>query len=85
VRFEKWLLLNLGSLQLDLPIPYASAFQITIVIDALIFLVVLWQLKRTPRTNPTYGFWRGISFFLGILLVGLAISYVAQATFMGWF
>lgn len=69
---------------MDLPIPYATAFQITIAIDALIFLVVLWQSRRTPKTSPTYGFWRGISVFLGILLVGLIISYIAQATFMGW-
>jgi len=60
------------------------AFQLTIAIDALIFLAVLWQSRRIGKTSPTYGFWRGISVFLGILLLGLIISYAAQATFMGW-
>ena len=68
---------------LALPIPYATAFQITIAINFLIFLFVLFKARRSMGTEM-YGFWRGIAIFLGILVFGLIISYIAQATFMGW-
>jgi NADH:ubiquinone oxidoreductase subunit 3 (subunit A) len=44
----------------------------------------LW-LRRFSKSSSYYGFVRGMTIFMAIVLIGLVISYVAQATFMGWF
>ncbi|MEM1517532.1 MAG: hypothetical protein QXI52_02000 [Nitrososphaerota archaeon] len=70
---------------MSLPLPYPQFFQLIIVIDGLLTLGFYLWLRRLSRSSSYYGFVRGMTFFMAVVLVGLVISYVAQATFMGWF
>lgn len=70
---------------MSLPLPYPQFFQLIIVIDGLFTLGLYLWLRRLSRSSYYYGFVRGMTFFMAVVLVGLVISYVAQATFMGWF
>jgi chromate transport protein ChrA len=69
----------------SLPIPYPAFFQLVIAIDVVIMVGLYMLLRRMSRSSAYYGFVRGMTIFMAIVLVGLVISYVAQATFMGWF
>ncbi len=74
-----------GNFYVSLPLPYPQLFQLIIVIDGLFTLGLYLWLRRLSKNNYYYGFVRGMTFFMAVVLVGLIISYVAQATFMGWF
>lgn len=70
---------------MSLPLPYPQFFQLIIVIDGLLMLGLYLWLRRFSKSSSYYGFVRGMTIFMAIVLIGLVISYVAQATFMGWF
>lgn len=69
---------------MSLPLPYPTFFQLIIAIDGVITLGLYLWLRSMNRNSAYYGFIRGMTVFMAIVLVGLVISYVAQATFMGW-
>lgn len=67
-----------------LPIPYAQFFQLIIVLDAVIAIVLYVAMKRAGTGSRNYGLLRGLTIFMVVLWIGLVVSYLAQATFMGW-
>ncbi|WP_455286017.1 hypothetical protein [[Eubacterium] cellulosolvens] len=67
-----------------LPLPYDQFFQLIIVLDALIAIALYAGMKRVGTGSEYYGLLRGLTIFMVVVWIGLVVSYVAQATFMGW-
>ena len=69
---------------LALPLPYGQFFQLIIALDAVIAIVLYVGMKQVGTGSKYYGLLRGLAIFMVVVWIGLVVSYVAQATFMGW-
>jgi|YelNatPaOPRAMG01_1025707.scaffolds.fasta_scaffold186906_2 ABC-type uncharacterized transport system fused permease/ATPase subunit len=68
----------------NLPLPYAQFFQlVTAIYAAISVIAVLWN-RSLEKSSRYYGFSRAFAIFMIVVTVFLVISYIAQATFMGW-
>jgi VIT1/CCC1 family predicted Fe2+/Mn2+ transporter len=65
-------------------VTYAEQFIIGIAIEGLLALIVGLYMMRLDKKNPYRPFYKAFAIVLAVAFVVLVISYIAQATFMGW-
>ncbi|MGQ9543617.1 MAG: hypothetical protein ACUVTM_06000 [Candidatus Bathyarchaeia archaeon] len=68
----------------NLPLPYAQFFQLVTVVYAVISVIAIIWHRNLEESSRYYGFSRAFAIFMAVVTIFLVISYIAQATFMGW-
>jgi uncharacterized membrane protein len=67
-----------------LQIPYATFFQLGLVAQGIVTFILVLLTWTMNREHPYYPLVRALAIILAVSMVLLVISYIAQATFMGW-
>ncbi len=63
---------------------YGQLFILGIIVQAIITVLMFALTKVLKESNPYYQLVKALSIILLVSLVALIVSYIAQATFMGW-